>query len=110
MEHTISSKDAFFGPSAFIDLIHQLQLDITGADISFCAPLSAYAEIKEGDIRMSDMFNLYKFENMLYTMVLTGKEVKDFLEMSYDLWVNQMTSPDDHLLLLNEKTTVSVVP
>lgn len=52
---------------------------------------------------MSDMFNLYKFENMLYTMVLTGKEVKDFLEMSYDLWVNQMTSPDDHLLLLNEK-------
>ena len=47
--------------------------------------------------------NLYKFENMLYTMVLTGKEVKDFLEMSYDLWVNQMTSPDDHLLLLNEK-------
>ena len=103
MERTISSKDAFFGPSAFIDLIHQLQLDITGADISFCAPLSAYAEIKEGDIRMSDMFNLYKFENMLYTMVLTGKEVKDFLEMSYDLWVNQMTSPDDHLLLLNEK-------
>lgn len=103
MERTISSKDAFFGPSAFIDLIHQLQLDITGADISFCAPLSAYAEIKEGDIRMSDMFNLYKFENMLYTMVLTGKEVKDFLEMSYDFWVNQMTSPDDHLLLLNEK-------
>ena len=60
MERTISSKDAFFGPSAFIDLIHQLQLDITGADISFCAPLSAYAEIKEGDVRMSDMFNLYK--------------------------------------------------
>lgn len=103
IEHTISSKDAFFGPSAFIDLIHQLQLDITGADISFCAPLSAYAEIQKGDICVSDMFNLYKFENMLYTMVLTGKEVKDFLEMSYDLWVNQMTSPDDHLLLLNEK-------
>ena len=103
IEHTISSKDAFFGPSAFIDLIHQLQLDITGADISFCAPLSAYAEIKEGDIRMSDMFNLYKFENMLYTMLLSGKEVKNFLEMSYDLWVNQMKSADDHLLLLNEK-------
>lgn len=103
IEHTISSKDAFFGPSAFIDLIHQLQLDITGADISFCAPLSAYAEIQKGDICVSDMFNLYKFENMLYTMLLSGKEVKDFLEMSYDLWANQMTSPDDHLLLLNEK-------
>ncbi|WP_288353436.1 bifunctional metallophosphatase/5'-nucleotidase [uncultured Bacteroides sp.] len=103
IEHTISSKDAFFGPSAFIDLIHQLQLDITGADISFCAPLSAYAEIQKGDICVSDMFNLYKFENILYTMLLSGKEVKNFLEMSYDLWVNQMKSADDHLLLLNEK-------
>ena len=86
-----------------VDLIHQLQLDISGADISFCAPLSFNAEIREGDIYMSDMFNLYKYENLLYTMKLTGKEIKDFLEMSYDLWVNQMTSPDDHLLLLNEK-------
>lgn len=103
IDHTISSKDAFFGPSAFIDLIHQLQLDITGADISFCAPLSATAEIKEGDIYMSDMFNLYKFENLLYTMELTGKEIKDFLEMSYTLWTNRMESADDHLLLLNDE-------
>lgn len=103
IEHTISSKEAFFGPSAFVDLIHQLQLDITGADISFCAPLSVYAEIKKGDICVSDMFNLYKYENLLYTMKLTGKEIKDFLEMSYALWTNQMQSPDDHLMLLNEE-------
>ena len=100
---TITTKDAYFGPSAFIDLIHQLQLDITGADVSFCAPLSFAAEIKEGDIYVSDMFNLYKYENMLYTMTLTGKEIKDFLEMSYAIWTNQMESPDDHLMLLNEK-------
>lgn len=103
IEHTISSKEAFFGPSAFVDLIHQLQLDIAGADISFCAPLSAYAEIKKGDICVNDMFNLYKYENLLYTMKLTGKEIKDFLEMSYALWTNQMQSPDDHLMLLNEE-------
>lgn len=100
---TITTKDAYFGPSAFIDLIHRLQLDITGADVSFCAPLSFAAEIKEGDIYVSDMFNLYKYENMLYTMTLTGKEIKDFLEMSYAIWTNQMKSPDDHLMLLNEK-------
>lgn len=40
---------------------------------------------------------------MLYTMTLTGKEIKDFLEMSYAIWTNQMKSPDDHLMLLNEK-------
>lgn len=100
---TISSKDAFFGPSAFIDLIHQLQLDITGAEISFCAPLSPVAEIRKGEIYMSDMFNLYKYENMLYVMSLSGREIKDFLEMSYALWTDRMQSPDDHLILVNEK-------
>mgnify|MGYP003273276307 FL=1 len=36
-------------------------------------------------------------------MELSGKEVKDALEMSYSLWTNQMKSPDDHLLLLRKK-------
>lgn len=102
MSSTISSKDAFFGQSAFIDLLHQLQMDLTGAEISFCAPLSPTAEIKEGDIYVSDMFNLYRYENMLYTMKLSGKEIKGFLEMSYALWTNQMKSASDHLLLLDD--------
>ena len=102
MSSAISSKDAFFGPSAFVDLLHQLQMDLTGAEISFCAPLSPTAEIKEGDIYVSDMFNLYRYENMLYTMKLSGKEIKGFLEMSYALWTNQMKSASDHLLLLDD--------
>lgn len=99
----ISTHPSFFGPSAFIDLIHTLQLDITGADISFAAPLSFDAEIKKGDVFVSDMFNLYKYENMLYVMTLSGKEIKDFLEMSYYMWSNRMKSPDDHLLWFKEK-------
>lgn len=99
----ISTRPAYFGPSAFIDFIHSLQLDITGADISFTAPLSFDAEIKKGDIHVSDMFNLYKYENMLYVMELSGKEVKDVLEASYYMWTNQMKSPDDHLLWLKKK-------
>ena len=99
----ISTHPSFFGPSAFIDLIHTLQLDITGADISFAAPLSFDAEIKKGDVFVSDMFNLYKYENMLYVMTLSGKEIKDFLEMSYFMWTNRMKSPDDHLLWFKEK-------
>lgn len=100
---TISTRSAYFGPSAFIDFIHSLQLDLTGADISFAAPLSFDAVIKEGDIHISDMFNLYKYENMLYTMELTGKEIKGFLEESYAIWTNQMKSADDHVLLLTER-------
>lgn len=94
-----SVRDAYFGPSAFMQLLHSLQLDITGADISFAAPLSFDAVIKEGDLKMSDMFTLYKYENMLYTMALTGQEIKDYLEMSYSLWTDIMKSDKDHLLL-----------
>jgi 2',3'-cyclic-nucleotide 2'-phosphodiesterase/3'-nucleotidase len=102
---TIETRPAYFGPSAFIDFIHTLQLSISGAEISFAAPLSFDATIKKGDIFMSDMFNLYKYENMLYVMNLTGQEIKDYLEYSYSIWTSQMTSPDDNLLLLRSKPT-----
>lgn len=98
---TVSVQDAFFGPSAFIDLIHSLQLKLTKADLSLVAPLSMNAVINSGKTYMRDMFNLYKYENLLYTMSLTGKEVKDVLEYSYGLWTNQMTSEDDHLLQIH---------
>ena len=49
------------------------------------------------------MFNLYKYENKLYVMELTGEEIRKHLEMSYDLWVNTMKSPDDHLLQLTDR-------
>ena len=100
MAETLSTEPAYFGPSAFVDFIHGLQLDITRADISFCAPLSYDAVIRAGDIHMRDMFNLYRYKNMLYTMRLTGCEVKDYLEYSYALWTNQMHSPADHIMLL----------
>ena len=97
---TISTRPAYFGPSAFVDLIHQLQLEISGAEISLAAPLSFDTQIEAGDVYVSDMFNLYKYENMLYTMALTGQEVHDLLEMSYAQWTRQMTSAQDTLLLL----------
>lgn len=103
----LTTRDAYFGPSSFIDFIHQMQLDLTGADISFSAPLSFDATIPAGDIHVSDMFNLYKYENMLYTMALTGQEIKDYLEMSYDIWTNTMKSPDDHLLRLKDGANAS---
>ena len=96
------SRDAFFGSAAFTDLIHQLQLDETHADISFNAPLTFNTDIKAGPIYMSDMFKLYRFETKIYVLRMTGEEVRKHLERSYDLWVNTMKSPDDHIMMLNE--------
>lgn len=108
--HRINSRDAYFGPSDFIDFIHKMQLDITNAQVSFAAPLAFNTSLPEGDIHVRDMFNLYRYENMLYSMRLTGQEIKDYLEMSYGQWTNQMKSPNDHLLLFDESTLNSPSP
>lgn len=97
-----SERDAYFGPSAFMELLHSLQLEISGADISLAAPLSFDALIKKGPLTMSDMFKLYKYENMLYTMELTGQEIKDYLEFSYDLWTKPVSKSTDQLLRFAE--------
>ena len=98
----IYTRDSYFGNSAFTDLIHNLQLQITNADISLTAPLSFNSTIKAGEVTMADMFKLYRFENLLFTLRMTGEEVRKHLEYSYDMWTNTMTSPDDHALRLNE--------
>lgn len=98
----LTTRGAYFGSTAFIDFIHELQMRIGKAEISFCAPLAFDAKIAKGSIYMSDMFNLYKYENQLYVMNLTGQEIKDYLEFSYAGWTVQMTSPNDHLIRFRE--------
>jgi len=95
---SISSKESLFGPSAFVDLIQAAQMELTGADISFAAPLSSNASIDKGWIRVKDMFKLYHYENFLFTMSLSGQEIKDYLEYSFGNWLNQMKDKNDHLL------------
>ena len=102
IDESIYTRDCYFGSAAFTDFIHDLQIQITGADISFNAPLSFDTGIYAGVIRVSDMFNLYKYENQIYVLRMTGEEVRKHLEMSYDLWVNTMTSPNDHIMKMNE--------
>ncbi|NIR52335.1 bifunctional metallophosphatase/5'-nucleotidase [candidate division KSB1 bacterium] len=95
---TISTRDALFGNSAFVDLIHKIQLELSGADISFAAPLSFDASIEKGTVYVRDMFKLYRYENFLYTMDMTGQEIKDMLEYSCKRWFNRMNDANDHLL------------
>lgn len=97
----LSSLDGLFGPSAFTGLIQQIQSEISGAAISFTAPLTFNTTLEKGPVRVSDMFKLYRFENMLYRMKLSGEEIHRYLEYSTSIWFNRMTSPDDHLLLFD---------
>ena len=90
--------DAYFGSSSYIDLIQRLQLKVSGADISFAAPLFFNVVIKAGKVKISDLFNIYRFEDKLYILQLYGHEIKKYLEKSYAGWINQMNSEDDRLL------------
>jgi 2',3'-cyclic-nucleotide 2'-phosphodiesterase / 3'-nucleotidase len=95
---SISSRDSYFGSSGFVDMIHSMQLEITGADVSFAAPLSFDVSIPKGPVTVGDMFKLYRYENMLYTMRMSGNEILKYLEYSYSGWLNTMKGPDDFLL------------
>ena len=103
-EHPVYSREGFFGNSAFTDLIHNLQLNISGADVSFNAPLAFDNVIQAGEVTQADMFKLYRFENLMFVLRMTGEEIHKYLEFSYSLWANTMTSPDDHALLLNDES------
>ena len=94
----LSSRESIFGPAAFSDFVNNIQLELTGAQVAFTAPLSMNAKIDKGEVFVGTMFKLYRYENLLYTMQLTGKEIKDYLEYSYKLWFNEMKNADDHLL------------
>lgn len=86
-------------PSAFMDLINQVQLwgsyDKTGftkttdddkpAELSISAPLTSGNNanlIPAGDIHQGDMFGLYRFENWFYQLKMTGKQIRTWLEFS----------------------------
>ena len=87
---SISSDEAFKGPSLWVDEIHRCQLETVEAegihaDISMAAPLGGGKTIEAGMLKVSDFFTWYPFENSLAVMALTGKEVKDFLEYAYEM-------------------------
>ncbi len=95
----VFAKDALMGSSAFVDVVHRSMLKHTGADISMSAPLLIKASLPQGDVTVGRMFSLYKYENMLCVMNMTGQEVLNYLEYSYDLWI-QNPLKNGHVLLL----------
>lgn len=75
------------GPSAYMTLVHTVQLESTGADVSISAPLSTKGVIPAGPVTFQDLTKIYVYENLLYVVEMTGQQLKDYLEFSYDNWV-----------------------
>lgn len=87
LKETIHMADALYGPSAYLHLIHTVQNESSGADISIASPLSTGGEIKAGKLKFLDLVTIYPFENQLYVIKMTGDQIKNYLEYSYDNWI-----------------------
>ena len=75
--------------TAVMDLINLIQLENSQADVSACALFKDTSDLPEGDINYGDIFNIYKFDNTLYRVPVTGRELKNYMEWSaecYNQW------------------------
>lgn len=75
--------------TAVMDLINKVQLMNSGADVSAAALFADTSDIKAGEINYGTIFGIYKFDNTLYRVPVTGRELKAYMEWSaetYNQW------------------------
>ena len=75
--------------TAVMDLINQIQLENSGADVSAAALFKDTSDLPAGDINYGNIFDIYKFDNTLYRVTVTGAELKAYMEWSaecYNQW------------------------
>lgn len=75
--------------TAVMDLINEVQLLNSGADVSAAALFADTSDIPEGPINYGTIFGIYKFDNTLYRVQVTGAELKAYMEWSaacYNQW------------------------
>ncbi len=68
--------------TALINLINEVQMHYTGADISASALFIDDANLDSGEIKKSDVALIYKYTNTLYKMEMTGAQLKKWMEWS----------------------------
>jgi len=76
------SSDARLKDSAITDLIQRVQIEATGADLSSSAIFSTDARFDGGVITRGSLASLYPYENTLFTIRLSGAELREYLEFS----------------------------
>lgn len=87
--------------TAVIDLILKVEMENAGADVAATALFKDTSDLPEGEIRYSNIFNIYKYDNTLYRVTVTGAELKSYMEWSaecYNQWnpgdINISFDPD----------------
>lgn len=80
--------------TALIDLINTVQMHYTGADVSLAALFDSNANLKAGDFRKKDSVNVYKYDNTLMAVKVTGATLKEIMERYAGAYFNTYREGD----------------
>lgn len=80
--------------TALVDLINIVQLRYTGADVSLAALFDAGSNLSEGDFRKKDSVNVYKYDNTLLAVKVTGDALKKIMEQYAGAYFNEYREGD----------------
>ncbi|MFE0353823.1 bifunctional metallophosphatase/5'-nucleotidase [Streptomyces nigra] len=95
---TLTTVDARYKDAPIIDLITKVQEDVVKAAlagtehaalpvISQASPFSRTSEIPAGEVTIRDLSSLYVYDNTLVAKLLTGAQVRAYLEYSAEYFV-----------------------
>ncbi len=77
----VSVRGCRLGDCAALDLIHAVQLEASGADLSLASLLTTRTpDLPPGPVTWRWVYALYVYPNTLVAVRLTGRQVKDVLE------------------------------
>ncbi len=94
LDMPLSTRDAYIGMSDYMNLIHTIGLSCEPAQLSFAAPLTFNGYVNEGTLIYNDLFTIYPYENQLFVVRMTGRQILKYLEYSYEQWI-QTVKPSD---------------
>ena len=94
--------------TAVMDLINTVQLENSGADVSAAALFKGTSDLPKGDINYGNIFDIYKFDNTLYRVSVTGAELKAYMEWSAECY-NQWQEGDINISFDPSTPTTSTI-
>lgn len=105
LDTAITTRDAFFGPSAFADLFHRFHFDAARsaareAEVSFFAPPAMDATLPKGSLCLEDVLRLFRFDNQLVTVRLSGRQLEEFMEKVFGMRFFRIAGPQSDLVRL----------
>ncbi len=80
--------------TAMLDLINMVQMEETGADVSLAALFDSKSNLPKGDFRKRDGVKIYKYDNTLMAVRITGAQLKAIMEKQAGNFFNQSVPGD----------------